>query len=29
MAEAMKRSAENLEEPPKILVLKPLGGFKR
>jgi quinol monooxygenase YgiN len=29
MAEAMKRSAENLEEPPKIMVLKPLGGFKR
>ena len=29
MAEAMKKSTENLEEPPKIMVLKPLGGFKR
>ena len=29
MAEAMKASAENLDGPPKIFVLKALGGFKR
>jgi quinol monooxygenase YgiN len=29
MKEAMAKSGDNLDGPPKIFVLKPVGGFKR
>ena len=29
MAEAMKQGGDNLEEPPKITILSPVGGFQR
>jgi hypothetical protein len=29
MTEVMKKSTDYLKEPPKFMLLKPLGGFKR